>query len=75
VTDFKMGDTIRFTDANAIGKPGDDTVRVVTGVVNGEPTVTGEGVYVPVFASRIGREATTIWVDANNILAVEDSDD
>lgn len=72
MTDYPMGARVAFADANATtsdGNPG-----VVSGTVNGPPLDMPDGsVFVPVFTERDnGREATTIYVAAVNVLGVSD---
>ena len=68
---YVPGDLVTFRDANAVGGVLDRLERVCEGVVNG-PVMDVPGMrYVPVWAERVGREATTILVAESNILSVE----
>jgi hypothetical protein len=68
---MKMGSHVCFVDNSAIAHPTDDhRPRIGRGIINGEPLVAGEETFIPVFADRDGREATTIMVNSRNILAM-----
>jgi hypothetical protein len=71
VTDYPMGVTVTFADANATVSDG--VAGLMTGMVNGDPIADDEGVvlFVPVWATRDhDREPTTIFVAVPNIVSV-----
>ena len=69
---YPLGATCVFADSNAtVSDPGEQTV-LAEGPINGEPLQEGDTILVPVFAFRSdGREPTTIYVNAKNIVEVK----
>jgi hypothetical protein len=69
LTQLKPGDRVAFSDSQATTSTGEE--GVAEGTVNGEPIADDAGAitHVPIWAERDnGREATTIFVGAANIL-------
>lgn len=68
--DYPMGARVRYTARGEVGPMTTGPLTAV-GLVNGDAFEADGSVYVPVWSEREGREATTILVNAENIIAVE----
>lgn len=67
MSDYPLGSKVSYVDDTATVSDGHP--KRVTGTVNGNPVINGSKVYVPVFSERDnGREPTTVYVSADNIL-------
>lgn len=66
---YRIGQHVKFRDANATTSQGEEVVA--SGVVNGEPSMDGGPMLIPVWSRRDGgREPTTVFVNARNIITV-----